>query len=441
MSTPTTDVIAAPAERKSPPPKPHRPTPGPSKGLYPWAIAAVALLAGVTILFAFISRAPTPESGAGAIRTATAEQGNFVNTLRLSGTTEAVTSYPIVAPRLAGEPGWQMTIVRLRSNGAHLKRGDLLVEFDRQNEIENYLDHRAHFMDLSRQVAKQQKTDTAARAKDETDIQTAADQVKTAQLEMQRLELLSRIDQEITREQLAEAQASLKELQQTFKLKRAEAAAGLRDLELQRDQARRDMLHSLHNEERMAIHSPIDGVVVLHSIWKGGRFGLVEEGDQVRPGLAFMDVVNPSRMEVSAKVNQMDAARLRAGQQAEVRLEAYSGLALPARLETVGPIAAQGQFSDRVRDFTAQFSVKEGDPRLMPDLTAAVDVELGRRENALMVPNDCVVRENGRAYVFAERGGSFRKQEVKLGPQNSLMTVIESGLKAGAVVKRGVDQG
>jgi len=312
-------------------------------------------------------------------------RGNFVETLRVTGTTQAVNSFPIIAPQLAGEPAGSLTIVRLLANGSKVKRGELLVEFDRQNEIKNYLDNRAKWMDLANQVAKQQATEAAARAKDETDIQTAEDDLKTAQLEMQKLELLSRIDQEITQQQLIEAQASLKELRQTFKLKREEAAAGLRDLELQRDQARRDMLHSEHNEERMAIHSPIEGVVVLHSIWKSGTFATVTEGDQVRPGMGFMDVVDPSAMEVSTRVSQMDVAGLQEGQPSEVRLDAYPGLVLPARLEALAPIAAKGQFSNEVRTFNAMFSVQAGDPRLMPDLSAAVDVELAHQRGALLV--------------------------------------------------------
>ncbi len=439
MSTQTTDLIAAPPEPESPKPRLQPEKPRHSRSLYPWIILGAAAVA-LAIVFGLVLRQPASNDSAQAVRTTSAVRGNFVDTLRLSGSTEAVTSYPIVAPRLAGEPGWQMTVVHIAPNGTHVKRGDLLVQFDRQNEIENYLDHRASFMDLSRQVAKMEKNNAAAAAQDETQIQTAKDQLKTAQLEMQKLELLSPIDQEITRLHLQEAQASLKELQETYKQRLAETTASLRDLELQRDQAQRDMLHSQHNEERMVIRSPIEGVVVLHSIWKSGRFGVIEDGDQIRPGLGFMEVVNPSKMEVSAKVNQMDAARLSAGQQAEVSLDAYPGLVVPAKLETVGPIAAEGQFSDQVRDFSALFSVQEANPRFMPDLSAAVDVELGDEKGVLMVPNDCVARDGGDAYVFVKGAMGFSKRQVKLGPRNNLMTVIKSGLKAGATVKRGVDQ-
>lgn len=444
MSGQTTELVSKSTEPQGPPSNLHPPQPKTAKRRYLWIIALATVVAAVVaILLVFVPRSQGPASQAGpaVIRTVAAARGNFVDKLRLSGTTEAVTSFPIVVPRLAGVPGGALTIVQLLPNGSHVKRGDLLVEFDRQNEIKNYLDNRAKWMDLANQVAKQQATEGAARAKDETDIQTAEDDLKTAQLEMQKLELLSRIDQEITRQQLAEAQASLKELQQTFKLKRAEGAAELRDLELQRDQARRDMLHAQRNEERMAIHSPIDGVVVLHSIWKSGTFATVTEGDQVRPGTGFMEVVNPSEMEVTARVSQMDVARLHIGQQAEVRLDAYPGLVFPARLESLGPIASQGQFSDTVRNFGALFSIEKGDPKLMPDLSAAVDVKIAQQKDALLVPKDCVARGKGKAFVYVKAGRGFRKQEVKPGSQNNLMTVIESGLKAGDVVRRGVSQG
>jgi multidrug efflux pump subunit AcrA (membrane-fusion protein) len=114
---------------------------------------------------------------------------------------------------------------------------------------------------------------------------------------------------------------------------------------------------------------------------------------------------------------------------------------LAAKLEGLGPIGTQGDFSAQVRTFSALFSVQEGDPRLMPDLSAAVDVQLGRQKDALLVPNDCVAREQGHAFVYVKAGAGFRKQEVKPGTQNNLMTVIESGLKAGDVVRRGASQG
>jgi hypothetical protein len=125
----------------------------------------------------------------------------------------------------------------------------------------------------------------------------------------------------------------------------------------------------------MQIHSPLDGVVVLNTIWKEGVMGEVQEGDQVRPGVPFMQVVNPSAMQVRVLANQQDFPRLQIGQAAKVRLDAYPEMVFPARIEQLAPIGERGSFSEKVRVFAVIVSIEGTDPKLMPDLSAAVDVD------------------------------------------------------------------
>jgi HlyD family secretion protein len=124
----------------------------------------------------------------------------------------------------------------------------------------------------------------------------------------------------------------------------------------------------------MQIRAPISGVVVFNTIWKQGNMGEVQEGDQVRPGVPFMQVVDPSSMQVHVLVNQQDLFALRVGQKASVHLDAYPDLVLPGKLESIDPMGKHGDFSSKLRIFSATFSINGGDPRLMPDLSAAVDV-------------------------------------------------------------------
>ncbi len=413
---------------------------GPRKRSYViWiGVGALALLS--VVAWAVLSRrnhsATTEAPPEGTFATALAERRDFVHTLRLSGAVQAVHSRAIVAPSIAGQSSGVLVITKLVPAGTRVRKGDLLTEFDRQNEIKNYLDNRAKYLGLLNQIAKQQATEASARARDETAIQTATDDQKRAQLDMQKLELMSAIDQEKTRQQLEQAQAALKELQETFKLRRQVAAANLRSLEIQRDQAQADMLRAQQNEEQMTIHSPMDGIVVMHSMWKSGRFALVEEGDQVRAGFGFMDVIDQSAMQVQVKVDQSDLLRLREGQPAQVRLDAYPGLTFPASLESLNPVGTPGQFSQTVRTFAATFSVKGTAPQLMPDLSAAVDVQLERLSNVLVVPKSYVFEEGGGAYVRVKRGTSIERRPVKLGPTNDLEVVVESGLSPGDRVLR-----
>jgi hypothetical protein len=78
-------------------------------------------------------------------------------------------------------------------------------------------------------------------------------------------------------------------------------------------------------------------------------------------------------MEVQVPVNQQDLLGLHDGQKGRVHLDAYPDLVCPAQLEVIDPMGRAGDFSARVRTFSAIWSVQCTDPRLLPGLSAAVD--------------------------------------------------------------------
>lgn len=306
--------------------------------------------------------------------------------IRLNGKTEAVRARAILAPTLAGQQVGTLTIVKLVASGSRIKQGDTLVEFDRQAQLRDVIDKQAQADDQNSKVLAAQADEAAARAKDETEIQQAQSAYGKAQLEMQKVELLSRIDAEKAREDLDEAKATLAQLKETFDLKRKAAQASIRILEIQRDRTRETMLHAQSNASLMQVRSPIDGIAVFNTIWKQGNMGEVQEGDQVRPGTPFMQVVDPSIMQVRILVNQEDLRFLRVGQTAHVHLDAYPDIDLPGRLDSIDPIGQRGDFSAKLRRFAAIFSIHGTDSRLMPDLSSAVDVQLAAAGKAEAQP-------------------------------------------------------
>jgi HlyD family secretion protein len=184
------------------------------------------------------------------------------------------------------------------------------------------------------------------------------------------------------------------------------------------------------------IHAPMDGVAVLNTIWLGGRMGTVQQGDEVRPGVPFLKVVDPSRMEVRAEVNQADVLKIKSGQRAQIHLDAYPELTLPASLEELAPLGHNGQFSQTVRTFAAIFSIQGADPRLLPDLSAALDVELGSEKGALVVPRQSVGGEPGHEFVMMKRSTGSEKRSVTIGARNDLEVVVKAGVSEGDVIQR-----
>jgi multidrug efflux pump subunit AcrA (membrane-fusion protein) len=390
----------------------------------------------ISVLFLALRRGKANNTGTSQTETVVATSRDFVKVVRLTGTTEAVRSRPLVAPKLEGAQLSAMVLTKLTPGGTHVRQGDTLVEFDRQTQMKDSLDKRGAYQDLVDQVAEKRAAEDAARAKDETELKQAEDDFKKAQLEVTKADIVSRIDAEKNQETLQEADSTFKQLQQTFKLKREAAAADIRTLEIQAQRAQATMLYAEANAKKMTLVSPMDGVVVLNMIWTGSRIGEVQEGDQVRPGVPFMKVVDPSQMQVAVQANQADFLGLQVGQRARVYLDAYPGLALTGKLEASTPLAHNGRFTDKVRTFTVLFSIEGSNPKLMPDLSAAVDVELASQTNAVVVPVQSVARENGNDYVWLSTTTGFEKHSVKTGPRNDLEMVIESGLKSGDIVRR-----
>jgi HlyD family secretion protein len=401
-------------------------------------IASVLLLVAIPFLFLhFRQGRPSADRADSLVRV---ERRSLSQTLRLNGTTQASRSFAVLAPKLEGAQVGSMVVTKLAPSGTHVKSGDLLVEFDPQAQEKDYLDKKSTYDNLISQVAQKESDEDIARAKDDTAMKQAEDELKRARLEIQRNEVVSRIDAEKNQEAVDEAQATFKQLKETYQLKRAAAAAAIKILEIQRDRAKEAMRYAKANAAKMTVHSPMAGVVVYNTIWLGGRMGTVQQGDQVRPGVPFLQVVDPSKMEVRVELNQVDLLKVHPGQKAEMHLDAYPGMTLPAVLDEMSPLGHTGQFTEMVRSFTARFSVQGNDPRLLPDLSAAMDLDLGSESNVLVVPYESIGTESGHSFVWLKRSSGFEKRTVKIGLRNDLTAVVDSGLAEGDVIRRSASE-
>jgi HlyD family secretion protein len=298
--------------------------------------------------------------------------------IRLHGSVEPVRSHPLVVPRLTGTGNGSLVIVHLAKGGATVKRGDLLVEFDRAAQIKNAHDREAEYRDFAAQIEKKRGEQITGRAKDEGEITAAENAVKSAQLAVDTNDIQPPITAEQNRLTLEEHKAQLLQLRKTFDLKRRADTADVKSLEIQRDRAQNAWKHAESNAEKMRITSPIDGMVVLKATWKQGTMGEVQEGEEVRSGLPILDVIDASAMRVRARVNQADIAGLSVGQLAHITLDSYPSKTFSGRLEQLSHVGATSSMSNRVRTFLAVFTIDGSDAHLMPDLAAAIDVEPSR---------------------------------------------------------------
>jgi multidrug resistance efflux pump len=292
--------------------------------------------------------------------------------IRATGTVQAVRSFSVQTPQISGQSG-RMTLVRLVPNGALVKQGDLLAEFDRTQVVDNARELKAKFEDLGHQIEQKKAENRSEQAKRSAELREAEADLAKAEIQLRKGPVLSEIEREQAKVRQETAKVRVESLKRSQSLRDKAEAAALRVLELQRDRQEVGLQRSDRNLERMLIKAPMAGMVSLENTYRNGSMGPAQEGDQLYSGQTLLRIFDPSEMVVNAMVNQADGGKLTPGTRAKVTLDAYPTRAFAAELEFVSPVAA-ASLGTQIKTFPARFKMIERDSHLLPDLSAAVDI-------------------------------------------------------------------
>jgi HlyD family secretion protein len=166
------------------------------------------------------------------------------------------------------------------------------------------------------------------------------------------------------------------------------------------------------------IVSPIDGVVTDRPLY---------EGDLATANQTMLTVMNLSRLIAKAHVAQMEAATLKVGDPAELKVP---GLDEPikGRVTLVSPAVDAGSTTIEV-----WVEANKRDPALKPGVTVAVSMTAKSVKDAIAVPTAAVFKNtDGSDYVLTAGGDMLAHQtQVKVGIRSSSSTQILSGIKEG----------
>ncbi len=293
--------------------------------------------------------------------------------IRATGLVRAVKVSSIQVPQIAGQGG-RMTLVRLVPNGTHVKQGDMLAEFDRTKQLDDALEAEAKYDDLGHQVRQKVAANRSEAEKRLADLKQAEADLAKAEIQLKKGPILSDIDRLKNEAKAESARARVDSLRQTHSHRTKVEAAALRIIELQQDRQKVALERAKSNAEKLVVKAPLDGMVALENIWRGGSMGHAQEGDQLWNGQPMLKLFDPSEMEVHAQIGEPDGAALRAGTRARVRLDAYPEVEFEGRFESASPVASSALGSP-IKNFAARFRLVGTDPRLLPDLSAAVVIE------------------------------------------------------------------
>lgn len=401
-------------------------------------VSVLALGVAVLVGKGVLSAARSFSSRQKPIPTVCVERGDVQIDVFTSGELRAPHSSSLIAPSVNGT----LQIVSMLSTGTPVKVGDVVVQFDPSEQAYNLEQSESQLRQAEQDIIKAKADAAVQTAQDETDLLKAHFDVRRAQLEVGRNELLSTIDAQKNDLALEEARRKLAQLEQDVKSRASSGEAGIRVLEEKRNAARLAMQVAKQNIDNMTIKSTITGIVAAkeNRDAAGGFFfpGMIlpeyRAGDLVQSGRVLADVLDVSQMEVQAKVSETDRSNIAPNETAEVHIDAHPGEVLPAKVKTVAGLASRDFWSGNSQaKFPATFQLEQNSPNLRPGISALVKVHGSRLSGVLYLPAQCVFDKDGAPTVYVKHGDDFVGAPVKIRFRTESQIVVE-GLAEGTEV-------
>lgn len=178
--------------------------------------------------------------------------------------------------------------------------------------------------------------------------------------------------------------------------------------------------------ERTIITAPFSGVIGKIS----GELG--EFTTPSPPGIPTpptIDLIDDRCLYVTAPMDEVDAPKIRVGQEARITLDAMPNKIFPGTIRRIAPYVTEIEKQARTVDIEVNFQHIPADIPLLVGYSADVEVILERRDEVLRIPTQAIRQENKVWLVDAQN--RLVEQPVEAGLSNWSFTEIRSGLKAG----------
>jgi multidrug efflux pump subunit AcrA (membrane-fusion protein) len=371
------------------------------------------------------------------IRTAPITTGNLDHVIRVAGQTTAINFANITAPRMTGpEANRELILLRIATPGSWVKKGTLIAQIDAQALADHVDDINDTVQGAEADIRKREAEHGIEWENLQQTVRIAKSEMDKARLDYSVAEVKTDVERQLLKLALDEAEARYKQVQADLGFKKESQAAELAILRYTRDRHARHRDRHARDLRMFTVHAPMDGLVVMQQIWRGGEMGQVQQGDRVFSGQRFMQIVDTKKMQVEGFINQAESSDLRVNQHATISLDAFPGLHFKGRVYSIGALAVGGWRQNQyIRTIPVRVEIQGNDPRLIPDLSASANVVVASEQNKTLVPLSAVRDENGQTVAYVKQGGSFEKREVRLGLTNGTHGVVLAGLQPGEQVR------
>ena len=167
---------------------------------------------------------------------------------------------------------------------------------------------------------------------------------------------------------------------------------------------------------RIAVRAPVSGTVVEIA---------ATNGKGVEAGQSILRIINTGTLWLKANLPAADAGKAAQAAGATFTVTGLEGEFRPSRLVTVGDM-----LDPQTRTLPVIFEVPNKGSRLKVGMFANVAIRTGEAKNALVVPVEALLEDEGRWFIYIQTAGeAFERREVKVGARDKGYVEIIEGLK------------
>ena len=395
---------------------------GNSSGRRPrrWWITALAILAAVIVLGAFVSRRGNPVP----VRTAVVEQTAIRSLVSTNGKIEPVNNFEAHAPVTANV---RRVLVK---EGDSVKQGRLLLVLDDAG--------------VRAQAARAQTQLRAAQA-DRSAAERGGNQEEVLSLEAQlvkagtdrdsaqhNLIALKKLEQQgaASAGEVREAENALARADAQLTFLRQKQTKRYSNAELARVEAQQAEAQATYDAAqdvlaKSNVRAPFDGIVYSLPVKQGGF---------VAAGELLLQMADLRTVMVRALVDEPDVARLALGNPIEITWDAVPGRVWRATVTDI-PSTVKLHGARNVGETTS--IVDNKDLKLLPNINVGVTIVTAEHDKVLVVPREALRMDDTKPYVLLVSGHELKRRDVETSLFNLTQVEVTRGLSAKDVVAIG----
>ncbi len=251
---------------------------------------------------------------------------------------------------------------------------------------------------------------------------TALTNLVSAQQNIASQKIINQTNLNASQAKVTQAEGQLQTAQDQLTLKKALPRQADIDLyQAQVKQAEATLNQTRYQISQKSLTAPIEGIVTNVAIEKGETASLSQ---------VAISMNSLSNFEIESNIAESDIAKVSLGQKVEITFDAF--IATEKWEGKIIKIDPAETIIQGVVYYKTIIGLSSNDERVRPGMTANLEIETARKENALILPRNAVKESNGRKFIQILDSKEIKEKEIETGLKDAGGNIeIISGLKEG----------